>query len=338
MKVTRDFNVSVSYPLIRKDNAQDIQTYYENNLCPIKSDGTYLNYFYALKDFCEEINQPGVPPFSLWKSSTADAYISQINCNYQKAVYVVKVVKNLLYSAGSTESFEALKAAHYGNKYRISFYTFGEMDTMIRRAYDATHQVIEWDTLNDWSTSVVICYLLWLGFSKAEISMLQKSDYDERTGTIVLETCGKNQHSEIVKRRAIDEPGIEDYLHRYIRGNQYYLYDDYHGRRPYDYIYSTSLIKSVIRESAAVKDIVDNCCKRYSAFFGFTSDDVLTAGRMNRLYYYDVVKSVEINEGNIERIADCLGLEKPTKVFRNGELGNLIALYPSYKSERINHK
>lgn len=337
MKIERDFNVSVSYPSISKTNVKIIQEYHDNVLCKIESDGTYLGYLYALKELCNEINQPMVPDLTEWDYNTADAYISQVKCTYQRMVLVVKVTKNLMYFAGYNNSLAKLKASNYGLKYRVPFFTFNEMDEMIRRAYDSTHPKIAWDELNDWSTSIVICYLLWLGFSKSEIAMLKNSDYDERSGTIVLEYSKSDDGIKRIKRRTIDEPNIESYLKRYINGNKFFQYNDYHGKRSYDYRSGESLIKIIIRDNVRVKDVVDYCSKKYSTFWGFTSDDVLLAGRMNRLYYYNIVKGMPVDKNNAKIIADCLDLDLPAKVFKNGELGNLILLYPSYKSERLNH-
>lgn len=331
MKKERGFNVSVSYPLINKNDAHFIQSYYDDVISKIESDGTYLNYLYALYDFCSVINQAGVIPFSQWNYNIADVYISQIKCRYPRAVLIIKIAKNIVYAAGCRESLAGLKASNYGNKYSVPFYTFDEMHTMMLRAYDATHEKIEWDVLNDWSTTIIICYLLWLGFSQKEISLLKKEDYNYKFNIIAFE------NDKITKRRIIDEPEITEYLQRYIGGYKYYLYNDYHGKRPYDYIYSDSLIKAVIKKSVAATDVVDTCCKKFSTYFGFTADDVLLSGRMNRLYYYDIVKHVVISNQNYEAVAECLDLVKPAKLTRNGELGNIISLYPSYKKQRIEH-
>lgn len=331
MKKEREFNVSVSYPLINHEDACIIQSYYQNTIAKIESEGTYSNNIYALQAFCEEINQEGVPPFREWNYSTADAYISQIKCGYARAALIVKIAKALLYTAGCKESLVGLKGSHYGKKYHVGFYTFDEMQLMMKRVYDSTHEKIEWDTLNDWSTYVVICYLLWLGFSQKEIAMLKKTDYNQKFNVVALE------YSDFIKRRTVDEPEIGEYLKRYIEGNKYYLYNEYHGKRPYDYAYSDFLIKSVKREGITTADVVSACCRKFSQHFGFVSDDVLLAGRMNRLYYYNIVKNVEISNRNFAAVAECLNIEKPAKVVRNGELGALISIYPSYKEQRIEH-
>lgn len=331
MKKEREFDVSVSYPLINQEDAHVIQSYYQNTVSKIESDGTYSNHIYALQAFCAEINQEGVPPFKQWNYSTADAYLSQIKCGYAKAALIVKIAKAILYAAGCKESLIGLKGSHYGNKYHDKFYTFDEMQTMIKRAYDSTHKEICWDTLNDWSTSIVICYLLWLGFSQKEIAILKKTDYNPKFNVVALES------GDSIKRRTVDEPEIGEYLQKYIQGHKFYLYNEYHGKRPYDYAYSDFLIKSVKREGITTADVVNACCRKFSQHFGFVSDDVLLAGRMNRLYYYNIVKGIEISNQNVAIVAEYLDLEKPAKVVRNGELGNLISMYPSYKEQLLEH-
>lgn len=331
MKKEREFDVSVSYPLINQEDAHVIQSYYQNTVSKIESDGTYSNHIYALQAFCTEINQEGVPPFSQWNYNTADAYLSQIKCGYAKAALIVKIVKELLYAAGCKESLARLRGSYYGNRYNVGFYSFDEMQMMIKRSYNSTHKIIEWDTLNDWSTSIVICYLLWFGFSQKEIAMLKKTDYNQKFNAVALE------NNDVIKRRIVDEPEVGEYLKRYIEGTEYYLYNEYHGKRSYNYTYSDSLIKSVKQEGVIILDVVNTCCKKFSQYFGFVSDDVLLAGRMNRLYYYNIVKGVEISNQNFAVVAEYLDLEKPAKVFRNGELGNLISMYPSYKEQRLEH-
>lgn len=329
MKTKRELNVALLYPRMPRNNARIIQEYYNKQIAPLQSDATYAKHMYSLTKFCEVINDHNVLLFDEWDYDVADIYLSMIDCNYDIFTTIIKIVKEIVYSSGCKQSLEEIRAVNYTNIYRIPFCTFVEMDTMIRRAYSASHEHIDWSTVNDWSTMIVICYLMWLGFTRQEIASLRKEDYDLRSNVIVFED--KNR----IKRILVDEPDIEVYLKRYVGASGYYGYNEYHKEKFVHYLVGDTLLKTIIRSNNFTFQHVEQYARKFRTYFGFKADDVLNAGRMNRLYYLDIMKGMDITVQNAKAIAEDLGIEIPNSVTRNGELGALIATYPSYKQKRM---
>lgn len=329
MEKTREFNVHALYPGISSFNAMTIQEYYDNEIFPLRSDVTYNKHLYALSKLCEVINEPFVPMFDQWDSNIADTYLSAIECNYDMSTTLVKILKALVYKSGGTASLADIKAVNYSHIYRIPFFTFGEMDSMIRRAYAASHESIRWDTPNDWSTTIVICYLLWLGFTRREIADLGRDAYNISANFI---SYGNRSHA---KNIFIDEPAISDYLIRYTEAAGYYEYNSYHGEKYISYIEGDTFLKTVVRDKNFTYERVEQYARKFREYFGFKADDALNAGRMNKLFYLDMMRGIDISAQNAVLISEFLGISLPRSVTRNGELGALIATYPSYKQQRM---
>ena len=328
MEKTREFDAGTLYPEMSRANTQIIQQFYNKEILPLNSDATYTKYMQALAKLCEAISDPRVPPFDLWDFETTDRYLSTADCKYEIATVLVKLTKEIIHSTGNTVALSQIKSGKYAGIYRIPFLTFTEMDTMIRRAYDQTHEHIDWSIMNEWSTTIVMCYLMWLGFTRQEMSKLRKEDYDLRTNVVIFEDKGR------IKRVPVDEPGIETYLKKYINALGYYIYNDYHKEKFITYTEGHTLLKTVIRQEDFSLKYADQYARKFVEYFGFKADNVLDAGRLNRMYYLDVMKGVDIKTQNASIIAEALGIEAPKSITRNGELGSLILQYPSYKQQR----
>lgn len=329
MERVESFDFRSHYKDISESNIKIIQDYYNNKIQTVKSDSSIRRTYLALQTLCSMINEDTAPDFLLWNDNDVYYYMRESGNKSDNLRVLLNVIKDLLEISGNEIDISHIKNLTFCREYSSSIYTFKDLNTSLQETYNKLNPKIEWKCVNSWSTTIAICYLFWLGFIRKDIASLKISDYDIRTATIVLNK-GNN-----TKRRQIAEQQISDYLERYIKAKDYYVYSDIHNIRTIPFLDTDSFIKTTYSRKSSILTIVDNHRRKIREYFGYTVDEIVDAGRMNRLYYLDKFQGLIIDKSNAEIIAKELDVPMAKRLDgTHSELGYLINLYPSYKFKR----
>lgn len=317
------------YKNISENNIIILQSYLDNQIKAIQSDSSVQRTCTAFQVLCSMLDEDVASDFIQWNVKDVDYYMRASGYKSDRLRTLLNIIKDLLKISGNKTNLDQIKNQSYSKEYSSSIYTFKDLNTSLQDKYQNINPNIDWKCVNSWSTTIVICYLFWLGFVRKDIAELKASDYDIKTATIVLNKGNK------VKRRQIADSPISEYLERYITAKDYYVYSDVHNTRTIPFLNTESLIKTTSSQKSSVLTIVDNHRKKIHEFFGYTVDEIVDAGRMNRLYYLDKFEGLAIDKSNAETIARELDVALAKRIDGNhSELGYLINLYPSYKKNR----
>ena len=333
MSKSRELVVSEQYPLINETDANTIPNYYDDLSAAIQSNATFQAYDNAIKILCDLLNDTDVEPLYTWDIEVAKQYVRRTNHTYSVVVYLLKVIRELMHLAGCCidESVldAQLQAKSLLSEYSSHLFTLQDLDDIMHTNFEQTHADYSWYEMNDWSTMIIICYLLWLGYTKKEITDMKKTDYHRETEAFVIDSTTEK------KIRHLDNYSfMTTYFNKYTDSIGYYFYNEFHKDRFIRYQDSDSFIKTVYSSKATTLPVVENYCRKIGRNFGITPDEILTAGRLSRMYVWDIINQEPIKMKNANKLSELLGIKPVKRATKACEIGTLISIYPSYKSTR----
>lgn len=325
----RYFDVSSKYPLISNDNTKAIQAFCSKAAIKPMSEESYNKIIQNINYICGKVNSTDVTPFEQWSLDTIQEYFGDMSYSYNKISRILKIIKEILHIAGCRSDFSKLSASSFLENYRSGLYSFEILNNIMKREFYKSRPHLSWDVMNDVSTTVVICYLEWIGFSREEISQLKLQDYNTKAGVIIYNS------NSVEKRKIIPEEEIEQYLLEYVSSHSYLQYNSKYGKKICRYGKGNTLVKSAYDSTKITKSVIDNYLLKVPTIFGISANDIWMSGRLNEMYALDKTKNVRIALDNIEDISYRLGLNIPK--FNNNldsTVGRLIMMYDSYRKGR----
>lgn len=336
MRTIRELDVAKKFNLISTGNARAIQRYYDRDVAKTVSDRTYELKYSSIITLCNLINHSNILPIEKWDIETAKQILQSEYHNYERFGWLLRVVRAIMVEAGNpipaADLKHGLKISDFVATYTSNIITFEDMNDLMVRAFKKTHTEYDWWEMNDWSTSIILCYLLWLGFTKKEIVNISNDDYYPDFGTFCVPSY--NHKSKI--RQTSEYPEMQKYILSYYKSYGYTFKNDYHKERFIRYAATDSFLKVVFAKQGINLDVVENYGRKIAKYFGFKPDEILMAGRLDRLYTEETMNETRIVPENYEKIIEILGMKKPKESgVRSSEVANIIDVFPAYKERRI---
>lgn len=316
MTTERTMSISVEFPDISGNNREILQNYYNDCIVPISVDSTYHTYLVLFKKILLNIGVVNNKPITEWNDDDCVNILQACNARKTATTQLRTLLRRIIKYAGGTISkmrYDVRK------EYSSSIITFLDLNNRMQSTFYDKNPDISWDETNTWSTYIVIVYLLWLGFTKAEIAELKSGDFNPVTSTILY------RRNEKLGVCVINESTITEYLDDYVNAKTYVTHK---GGRKTDYNYPST--DNLIKVENSSYENIENYARKFPKYFGLYADEILTAGRMTRLFYLEKIKNISIEQSNLSTIADHMGfsLGKHT-------LESLVSEYQSYRDKRL---
>ena len=328
---TRDFDFREKYPGIPEEKISAIQKYYGTNIANVGSESSYRIHLKALCAMCAVLQEFRYIPFCDWDATVAISFLRSMESSSTYLNRIIPALKIILVEAGCKNDLSSVNLLNIASEYCSPLLSFEIFNTTMKRVFSEQHPLYTWSKTNSWTTGIVLCYLFWLGFTREDIYNLKNNDFDEKTCTIIYR--GKNY----VKQRNVTEridKATSEYIRNYFRSKTYETYTEELGWRDIPYADGDTFVKLTSGKKSTMRDITNNHIQKMHNYMGLHSSEILTAGRMDRLYYLDKIKNVPISVKNAAVIAEDLGLSIPARIKCGTEIGNLILMYNSYKTKR----
>ena len=335
METTRELNVAERFELISTENAKVIQNFYDKDVVKTTSDRTYDLKYSSIITLCNLVNHSDILPIRKWDVETAKQLLRGEYHNYERFGWLLRITRAIMLEAGcpisEVDLKRGLKITEFTAVYTSSIVTFEDMNDLMVRSFEKTHKEYNWWEMNDWSTSIVLCYLLWLGFTKKEIVDINSRDYYPDSGTFCVPSF---DHRPKV-RQTSEYPEMQRYVTAYYKSYGYIFRNDYHNERFMRYAVTDSFLKTVFARQGINLEVVENYGRKIAKYFGFKPDEILMAGRLDKLFIEETMNDVQIIPENYEKIIEILGMKKPKESgIRSTEVANIIEVFPTYKEQR----
>lgn len=315
MNTERTMDISIEFPEILGNNREVLQNYYDDCIASVSVDSTYHTYLVLFKRILLNIGAVNNKPISEWSDDDCVSILQACNARKTATVQLRALLHRIIKYAGGTIS----KAGYNVRKeYSSSIITFSDLNNRIQSNFYNQNLDISWDEPNTWSTYVVIAYLLWLGFTKAEIAELKADDFNPITSTITYHRNGKTSIC------VINESIITEYFDDYVNAETYVTRT---GGRKTDCNYpDTDNFIKIVNSSY---ENIENYARKFPRYFGLYADEILTAGRMTKLFYLEKIKNISIEQSNLSMIVSCMDFSLGKRT-----LESLISDYQSYRNKR----
>ena len=328
---SRELDFSKAYPVLPEEKLAVIQLCYDTKAKTFKSESSIERYQLTFNIVCTVLSKNKYIPFNKWDADILTEFIKKTELRGTYLSTGISIMKECLSIAGCSNDLSSVTASVIASEYSSELLSFEIMNNILKKTFQKERPLYTWGAVNSWTTGIVIAYLSWLGFTRDEIGKLQRSDYNEKTSTITY--CGK----DYVKNRDIADRTdrlTAEYIRRYFISDTYEVYSEIHGWRNIPYLKCETFIKMTSSENEAIKDAFENYARKMRRNFGFGTPDILTAGRMDRMYYLNKVKNIPITFKSAEEISVDLDIPLTKRVRQGTELGDLILMYDSYKTKR----
>lgn len=315
MNTKRTIDISVEFPDISGNNREILQNYYNDCIVPVSVDSTYHTYLVIFKKILSNIGVVNNKPIVDWNDDDCISILQACNARKTAITQLRALLHRIIKYAGGATS----KAGYDIRKeYSSLIITFSDLNNRIQSNFFDKNTDIDWDEPNTWSTYIVIAYLLWLGFTKSEIAKLKTRDFNLSTNTIMYY---RNEKPSVC---VINESAIAEYLANYVNAKTCTTHIG--GRKTEcNYPDSDNLIKV---ENSSYENI-ENYARKFPKYFGLYADEILTAGRMARLFYLEKIKNISIEQSNLGIIRSYINFSLGKRT-----LESLISDYQSYRDKR----
>lgn len=329
----QEINFRELYPTIPDEKIIPIQKYYNTKLKETSSDSAFKRYRLILNAICVECQDFGYIPFRQWDAEMAKSLARSLGEKYSSTLLVIaiSIIKDILITSGCSNDLSSVTPENIMSEFNSPLLSFTIFNNTLKRVFQEERPQYTWKNINSWTTGIVIAYLFWLGYTRDEIVHLKKSDFDERTGIFIYQGQGYTKKRSVADRT---DEATEAYITNYFNCKSYEVYSDYGGWRNIPFINSDTFVKFTSSDETKMKENVDNYLRKMRGNFGFGSPEILTAGRMDRLYYLDKIKNIPITAKNAAVIADDLNVKLTQRIRFGTEIGDLIFTYNSYKEKR----
>lgn len=331
MSASKELIIKEEYPYIPDENSIIIQSYFNKLASAPMSDTTFTSRKNALKIICELINEGETRPFKEWDENIVRHYLRMLNHSLVYLRVILSVLVDILKDGGCKSDLSKIKADDFIAEYKSDLLTLEDLEDRMDEKFKKTHPQYLWDSMNDWSSTIVLCYLLWLGLTKQDVVSLKQSDYHNSTEAFIVSS---SHNSRVIQLPPYSN--ISKYIKMYAEASGYNIYNDFHKDRFIHYAQSDSFLKYVYAFGGISLEIVENYGRNINTYFGFQPDEILLAGRLNTIYNINAVSdgSIPVNLKNGKVIAQVLGMDKVGRISKESSIGTIILKYPEYKRRR----